>query len=71
MDDKEYLIKLGDKIRKLRKEAGISQEQLAERLGTKHTQVGRIERGEANSTIKMLGKIARELGIAINDLMKI
>lgn len=71
MDDLEYLNKLGKKIRKLRKEASISQEVLAEKLGTKHTQIGRIERGEANVTIKMLGKIAVVLGIPLNELVKL
>lgn len=71
MDDVEYLNTLGMKIRKLRKEASISQQVLAEKLGTKHTQIGRIERGEANVTIKMLGKIALVLGIPLNELVKL
>jgi len=53
----------------LRKAKGITQQELAERLGTKNTQVRRIERGTVNSTINMLRKIAVELEIPISDLV--
>jgi len=71
MKDAVYLKKLGEKIALLRKEKGWSQEELAERLGTKHTQIGRVERGEANSTINMLRKISHELDITISELVNI
>ena len=70
MEDKEYLKQLGKKIREIRKPK-MTQEELAERLGTKHTQIGRIERGELNSTINMLRKIAKILEISIEELIKV
>jgi transcriptional regulator with XRE-family HTH domain len=70
MEDKEYLIRLGEKIRELRK-AKMTQGELAEKIGTKHTQIGRIERGEANSTINMLRKIAKALRVTVSELVKI
>lgn len=69
MKDEVYLRKLGEKIYALRKEKGLSQEQLAERLDTKHTQIGRLERGETNPTIVTLRRIAKELGVTLNELL--
>lgn len=69
MNDSEYLIKLGEKIRSIRKKKNITQIELAEKIGTKHTQIGRIELGKANSTINMLRKIAHELEIPLIDLI--
>ncbi len=71
MEDSVYLQRLGEKIVELRKVKGVTQQELAERLGTKNTQVRRIERGTVNSTINMLRKIAGVLGIEVNDLVKI
>lgn len=41
---------------------------MAEAVGTKHTDIGRLERGERNVTIKTLEKIASELSVEIYDL---
>lgn len=71
ISDKTYLKKLGEKVSTLRLAKGLSQDQLAEKLGTGHTQISRVERGEVNSTINMLRKIAAGLDISIEDLIKI
>jgi len=71
MEDLVYLQRLGEKIVELRKARGITQQELAERLGTKNTQVRRIERGTVNSTINMLRKIAGVLKIEVEVLVKI
>ena len=71
MEDSVYLERLGTKIVELRKARGITQQELAERLGTKNTQIRRIERGTVNSTINMLRKIAGVLDISISDLVQI
>jgi transcriptional regulator with XRE-family HTH domain len=70
MDDQRYLELLGKRIQKLRKAKKLSQVQLAERLDTQHTQVGRIERGEVNTSIGFLRKIAKELKISVSDLLR-
>lgn len=71
ISDEAYLKRLGEKILALRNSKNLSQEQLADRLGTGHTQISRVERGEVNSTINMLRKIAAELDISIEGLVKI
>ena len=70
MTEEEYLKLVGDRIRNLRKPL-LTQEELADKLGTKHTQIGRIERGEANCTLSTLKKIAFELGLTVSELIDI
>lgn len=57
-------------LRRLRKELGISQEDLAEKCGLHRTYVGAIERSERNITLQTLEKIADSLGVSPHDLLK-
>ena len=41
---------------------GITQQELAERMGTKQSAIARIESGNANPSIAFLEKLARALG---------
>jgi len=70
MDDKEYLIKLGNRIVELRKEKGMRQIDLSDNIGIEDSALRRIEKGRVNSTINMLRKIAKGLNIDIIDLLK-
>ena len=63
------LTKLGQNIRRLRKEQHISQEELARRAGIDRTYMGGIERGERNITLLMLEKISKALGADGKDLL--
>ena len=59
---------LGDALRKLRRDAGLSQEQLAEGAQTDLTQVGGIERGVRNPSYTTLLRLARALGTTVGEL---
>ncbi|MGG4105125.1 helix-turn-helix transcriptional regulator [Paenibacillus lautus] len=61
---------VGNKIRDIRKSKGLSQEQLAEMVGTKHTDIGKLERGERNVTLKTLDKISNTLEIEMYQLFQ-
>lgn len=54
---------VGLNIRRIRKEAGLSQEQLAHKADMDMRYLGGIERGEYNPTVAMLGKIAEALNV--------
>lgn len=63
-------IRLGERIRRLRKERGLSQEQLGEKSGLHTNYIGQIERGEKNLTIESLQKVAIGLDIPIGQLFQ-
>lgn len=68
--NKEILKQFGDRVREIRKERGLSQEQLSFMADLHRTYIGMIERGEKNITLINIEKIARAFDISINDLMK-
>tara|TARA_R110001606_G_scaffold184480_1_gene331332 strand:+ start:392 stop:604 length:213 start_codon:yes stop_codon:yes gene_type:complete len=63
----DILILFGNKVKTLRKEKGISQEELAFRSDLHRTYIGMIERAEKNVTLKNIAKIANGLEISIKD----
>ncbi|MFC2065071.1 helix-turn-helix domain-containing protein [Chloroflexota bacterium] len=63
------LISVGMNIRKERIRQGLSQEELAIKAGVHRTYIGMIERGEKNTTLISLGKIAKGLGITISKIL--
>lgn len=62
------LREFGLKIQQLRKELGISQEELAYRAGFHRTYIGMIERAERNITLSNIKKLADALNVNIKDL---
>jgi transcriptional regulator with XRE-family HTH domain len=60
---------LGDAIRRYRAEAGLSQEQLAEKAELHPVYIGKIERGEQWISLHALLRIAKALGIRARDLV--
>ncbi|MCH4551994.1 helix-turn-helix domain-containing protein [Aestuariibaculum lutulentum] len=68
--DKKFIEAFGKNLRKLRKEAGLSQENLANDADIPLSQIGRIERGEVNTTISTVHVLAEALKIEITDLFK-
>jgi len=64
----ELLKKLGRKIRILREQRNLTQEELSERAQISYKFLGEIERGLKNSSIKILGQIADAMGISLAEL---
>lgn len=62
------LIKLGKKIRQLRKERGFSQESFAYEVGLDRTYMGGLERGERNIGAINLIRIAKILKVEVGEL---
>lgn len=61
---------VGDRIRILRTEKGLSQEELAHRAGVSTSHIGKLERGEKNPSLSSIEKITNALGITLEDLFK-
>ena len=60
----------GKNLRKLREENGLTQEALANDADIPINQIGRIERGEINTTISTANAIAKALGMELSELFK-
>jgi len=60
---------IGESIRKHRKEAGMTQEKLAEKSDLHPVYVGEVERGEQAVSVHALVRIARALGVRLRDLV--
>jgi transcriptional regulator with XRE-family HTH domain len=68
--EQQYLKRFGGRIRELRLQESISQEELAERAGVHRTYVGMIERGEKNITLLSLLKISSALNRKLAELFE-
>lgn len=64
----EILIKFGQRIRQLRLEKKLSQEQLAEKTGFHRTYIGMIERGERNPSLKNIKRFANAFDVSLQNL---
>ena len=61
--------KIGQKIRKIRKAHGLSQEELAERIGISTTHMSHIETGYTKLSLPVLVDLACALGVRTDDLI--
>ena len=66
--DIDYIKKFGEHLQKIRKSKSLSQEALAFSSDIPISQVGRIERGEINTTISTIKAIATALEIPVQEL---
>jgi transcriptional regulator with XRE-family HTH domain len=67
---KDILTKFGKRVREIRKEKNLSQEELAHKANLHRTYIGMIERAEKNITLINIEKIANALEIEINKLLR-
>jgi len=61
--------KLGRTIRRLRREAGLSQESFADKCRVHRTYMGAVERGETNISLGNLERIAKGLDLTVGELL--
>jgi len=63
-------VSLGENISRLRSHRGISQVELARRVGTSFPRISEIESGKGNPTVKTLEKIATALSTTPSRLLE-
>lgn len=68
-DADQRLVRLGNGIRTLREELGLSQEALADAAGIDRSHMSRIERGKRNVSFLNICRIAEALGRKPSDLL--
>jgi transcriptional regulator with XRE-family HTH domain len=60
----------GSYLRELRRQVGLTQEALAERLGVTNQYVSDVERGKSTPSYGYLRKLAAETGASVADLLR-
>ncbi|MCU1356372.1 MAG: putative transcriptional regulator, PvuIIC [Acidimicrobiales bacterium] len=60
---------VGRNMRRMRLEAGMSQDQWAAHLGYHRTFIGSVERGRRNLTLRSVEQLADRLGVPPGDLI--
>lgn len=67
--DSAILFLFASNLKRIRKEQGLSQEDLADRAGLHRTYIGMIERCEKNITLLNIDRIATALRSTVTDLL--
>lgn len=70
MKETERLLKLGERIKAIRKKKNMSQKALAIKCEFEKTNMSRIESGKSNLTMRTLFKICKALDINETELFK-
>lgn len=70
MCNNTVLVSFGQKVRKLRLELNLSQEDLAFKANLHRTYIGMIERAEKNITLLNIAKLAQALNCDIKTLFE-
>lgn len=65
-----FLKSIGDRIRQLRTEHGLSQEELAYRVGVDRTYQSDVERGQRNFSVSLLCDYGKVLNVRPEDLLR-
>jgi transcriptional regulator with XRE-family HTH domain len=61
---------VGQRIAKLRKKSGLTQDQFAEVTGLNRTHLYRLETGKQSMTLKTLKIVADSLGVPVTKLLR-
>ncbi len=62
---------IGNKIRKFRKESGLTQEQLAEKINVTKSRISNWEQGINRPDADIIGNICRALNVSPSDLLDV
>ena len=71
MDVSDYQRVFGARVQYLRKQRGLTQEQLAERIERTVDTISNIERGFSSTRLETAFAIARELGCTVSELFDV
>lgn len=59
---------LGQAVEEFRREAGLTQEALAGRIGTEFNRIGELERGATDARFSTLLRVARGLEVGLDEI---
>ena len=67
---KKDLLAFGLRVKELRKEKGLTQSELAEKIGLSNDLIGMIERGERNTSVDKIFKLAKAFNMTLAEFFK-
>jgi transcriptional regulator with XRE-family HTH domain len=62
--------KFGENMKKIRTEKGMSQGDICRELGLDRAYISNVENGKQNLTINTMEKVAKVLGVSVDQLLK-
>ena len=62
--------KLGSNLKRIRTEKGISQGDIGRELKVSRGFISTIENGKTNPTLSTIAKLAKVLGVSVDELLK-
>lgn len=66
----KILQKFGERLKKLRKENNLTQEQLAEKVNVHPTYVGKLEIGKCNPSLMLIYKFSKALKVNLHTFFE-
>ena len=60
---------VGDNIKKIRRDRGIQQKQMAIELGIDQSNYNKIENGKREPSLDLLNRVAGMFGVSVNDIL--
>lgn len=70
MTEKELLLSIGQRIKKIRLDKGMSQIALAALINYEKSNMSRLESGTGNPTVTTLFRVANALEVSLTDLLQ-
>lgn len=61
---------VASRVRKARRSAGMSQEDLADKVGVSRVYIGYVEQGRNVPTLEVLSKIAKVLKVRLSEIVE-
>lgn len=68
---KEYTKRLSERLKEVRKNKKLTQQELADKAGLHLTYVGHLELGKYHPTVFVMWKLAHALEVSMNDLTEV
>jgi XRE family aerobic/anaerobic benzoate catabolism transcriptional regulator len=70
MSETAYLSRLGERVRAWRSEHGMTRKALSAACGVSERYLAQLEAGEGNISVLLLRKVARAMGVPVEDLVR-
>ena len=71
VDKIELLKSLGERIKEIRLDKGLTQTELAHKIGKDHPSINRLEKGKINPSYFFLCEVAEGLEISVVEILKV